>query len=386
MISYGKQSIDKNDIKMVTKTLKNNFLTQGPNILKFEKKLEKYFSCKHACAVSSGTAALHLVSLSLDLKKTDIVLASPIGFLATTNSVIYAGANVDFVDIENKTFNLDPNKLEDKIIKLKKKNKKIKAAYVTDYAGHPADWKSLNFLSKKYTFFLINDNCHSLGAKYNKSKDYALKYADVVTLSFHPVKIITTGEGGAVLTNNQHIYNKINVFRNHGIFRNKKKQNNKGLWFYEMKNLGFNYRLTDFQCSLGISQIKKIDKFVKRRQEIAKRYDNHFRINKNLTLPIVEKNVSHAYHLYPLQINFKRCKISKINFFKEFYKKGIKLQVHYIPIHLQPYYKKKFKFKKGDFPLSEKFYEKEVSLPVYYDLKNNQIDKISRMVNFYTIK
>tara|TARA_B100000029_G_C17585368_1_gene961014 strand:+ start:1453 stop:2598 length:1146 start_codon:yes stop_codon:yes gene_type:complete len=378
MISYGKQFIDKEDIKSVNKTLKSNFLTQGPLIKKFENSLKNYTSCKYVSAVSSGTAALHLASLSLGLRKKDLVITSPNTFLATANCICYSGAKVDFSDIDKVTFNLDPNKLEEKI---RKKNKRLKAVIVTDYAGHPADWKSLSFLAKKYNFLLVNDNCHALGASYFEEKEYVLKYADIATLSFHPVKCITTGEGGAVLTNIKKIYDKTNLLRNHGIDRNKKLLNKKGNWYYEINELGFNYRITDVQCALGLSQLKKINKFLKKRRDIARKYNDFFKDNDNLIIPFESKNVKHAYHLYPLQINFDKIKISKIELFRKFLDKNIKLQVHYIPIHLQPYYKKKFGFKKGDFPVAEKFYEREVSLPIYYSLKKREQLKIVKLIN-----
>ena len=381
MISYGKQHIDTKDIKAVTNALKSDFITQGPLIEKFEQSLKRYFSCKYASVVSSGTAALHLVALALNFNKKDLIITSPNTFLATANCAIYSGSKIDFVDIDKYTFNLDPNLLEEKIKKLKNK---VKATIVTDYAGHPADWKALSFLSKKYNFFLINDNCHSIGSEYFNSKSYALKYADIATLSFHPVKTITSGEGGAVLTNDKNICRKINLLRNHGMERNNKLLKKRGMWFYEMNNLGYNYRLTDIQCALGISQLKKINKFIKKRREIAKKYNSKFRNNKNLIIPNEKKNIKHSYHLYSLQINFTKIKIKKIELFKKFLEKKIKLQVHYIPLHLQPYYKKNYGFKKGDFPVAEDFYKKQVSLPIFYSLKNKLINKIAKIINLYT--
>ena len=237
-----------------------------------------------------------------------------------------------------------------------------------------------------YDVQLINDNCHAIGAKYYKKKCYAAKYADIVTHSYHAVKNITTGEGGAVLTNNKNIFNKINKLRSHGVLRDPKLMTyNEGPWYYEMHDLGYNYRITDIQCALGISQLKKINKFIKKKKEIAKIYDAEFSGNKIFTIPKVKKNCSHAYHLYPLLINFKKT-LKKKFFFKKLYNQNIRLQVHYIPIHLQPYYRKKYGFKKGDFPVSESFYKKEVSLPIYYSLKKKEALRIAKNIKSFCEK
>ncbi len=369
MINYGKQSIDQSDIKAVTNVLKNNLITQGQEVGKFERLLSKKFGSKHCVALSSGTAALHLLGLALGWKKNDIIITTPISFLATSNCILYSGATPEFVDINNKNFNIDPDLLLKKIIDLKKKRKKIAAIICTDFAGHPCDWKNIKKISKKFNINLINDNCHAFGSSIDNNKRYAIKYANFVTLSFHAVKHITTGEGGAILSNDKKIINSIKILKTHGV----EKKNILRPWFYEMKKLGFNYRITDFQCALGINQLKKLDQFVIRRKEIAKIYNKAFSNIPGVKVPSVSPNFGHAYHIYPLRINFKKFKIVKENFFKKLKKLGINLQVHYIPIHLQPYYKKKFKYKYGDYPVAENFYNQEVSIPIYYGLKNQQI-------------
>ena len=383
MISYGKQYIDNNDIKAVVKVLKNNLITQGPTVEKFEKSLSKTFGSKYGCALSSGTAALHLLGLALGWKKGDIVLTTPISFLATSNSILYTGAKPEFIDIDKDDYNINVNLLLEKILKFKKEKKKIVAIICTDFAGHPCDWKNLKKIASKFNLTLINDCCHAFGASIDNNKKYAIKYADYVTLSFHAVKHITTGEGGAVLANNKKIVDEINLLKTHGVYR---KKNQKQIWKYEMIKLGFNYRITDFQCALGISQLKKLKKFLNKRRKIAKIYDINFRQIPNILTPKINRNVGHAYHLYPLKIDFRKFKISKENFFKRLRKKNINLQVHYIPIYKQPFYRKLFNFKKNQFPVAERFYEEEVSLPIYFGLKlSSQLKVISEIKSILRI-
>lgn len=385
MISYGKQSIDQDDIDQIIKVLKSDNLTQGPAVNKFEDSLGRYFNARYACAVSSGTAALHLVSKALEWGHKDLVITTPLSFLATANCIEYSGAKTVFADIEQSTGNIDPNAIEHKLKKLNKFKKKVKAIIAVDYAGHPCDWKSIKYLSEKYYVKLINDNCHAIGAAYLGKKSYASSYADIVTQSYHPVKNITTAEGGSVLTNEKKIYDKVKLLRSHGIVRKNEKNNNWSPWYYEMQQLGFNYRITDLQCALGYSQLKKLNKFIKIRRKIAQRYNQAFHGLENVFIPFEKNEATHAYHLYPLQIDFKKYKISKESFFELLLKKKINLQVHYIPIHLQPYFKKKYKFKNGDFPNSESFYKKEVSLPIYPGLgfkdQNTVIRSLLKILN-----
>ena len=381
MLNYGNQFIDSNDIRAVVKILKRNLLTQGPEIEKFQNTLKSFFKSKFCKAVSNGTAALHLAGLALRWKKDDVVLTIPTTFIATANCILYNKATPKFVDIDKSSYTIDVNKLESKIKYINNKSRKVVAVIATDYAGNPCDWEALKFISKKYNVKLINDNCHAMGAKLNNDHGYAVKYADIVTQSYHPVKHITTGEGGAILTNNKIIDEKVTILRSHGIVRDPKKMNIKqGPWYYEMHDLGFNYRITDFQCALGLSQLKKLKKFIKKRREVAKIYDSEFADNKFFVIPRVRDNCEHAYHLYPLQINFEKLRISKKELINKMRKKNINLQVHYIPIHLQPFYKRKFGFKKGDFPVAEKFYENEVSLPIFFSLKQKQVYKVIKSI------
>jgi len=377
MISYGKQSIHQSDIDAVIKVLKGNWLTQGPAVETFEDDLQKYFGAKHVCAVSNGTAALHLAALTLGWQPNDIVITSPLTFLATANCIVYARATPDFVDIDPISYTIDPNKVEKKVKHYRSVGKNVKAILGIDFAGHPCDWKALREIANKYDLQLVNDNCHALGATYLNDKQYAVKYADLVIQSYHPVKHLTTGEGGAILTNNSDLDEKVRRLRTHGITKDPNlMEGNDGPWYYEMHEVGFNYRITDFQCALGSSQLKKLDNFVEKRREIAKQYNNIFSNIEFIKTPKVQNTVEHSYHLYPLQIDFKKLPLTKVEFFEKMKNTGIHLQVHYIPIHMQPFYRKNFGFNFGDFPIAENFYQNEVSLPIYPDLNIDNINKV----------
>ena len=370
IINYGSHYISNSDIKSVTRVLKSSNLTQGQMVNDFEQSLCNYFGSRYAISLSNGTAALHLGIKSLNLKNKDVIITSPITFIATASSILMNGLVPELADINPETYTLDPNMVEDKI----KKNRKIRAIIGVDYAGHPCDWKSLSYLKKKYGVYLINDNCHALGSGYLGKKNYASKYADVVTQSFHAVKNFTTGEGGAVLTNDPKINNFIKEYRSHGIIKEPVSKNYR-MWFYKVAKFGYNYRLSDFQCALGISQLKQLDIFVKKRRLIAEKYNLYLsKYSEYLKIPEVnKKKCYHSYHLYPLLINFKKLKIKKNIFFLKMLKKGYRLQVHYIPLYKQPFLKKFCNFyNKEMFLNSEKFYYQEVSLPIFYNYKKLQ--------------
>jgi len=372
MISYGKQYIDKKDIDNVVKTLRGNFLTQGPNVEKFEKKLCQVLKSKKALCVSSGSAALHIAGKCLGWKRGDKIVSSPITFIAGTAAALHCNASPEFVDIDKDTFNIDNEKLETKL----KKDKKIKAVIITDFAGQPANWEDLFYLKKKYKVKLINDNCHSIGSKYMNNIGYAAKYADLSCLSFHPVKHITTGEGGAIITNNIRIYEKCKLLRSNGMV----KKNNIFPGYSEMQDLGFNYRMSDIHASLGLSQLKKLDKFISFRKKIAKKYDNFFDEIQEIKTPYLASNRSHSYHLYVLQINFEKIKKTKKALFDIFKKNKIQLQVHYVPLFLQPYIKKKYKLKKVDFINTLEYYKKSFSIPIYYNLNDKTIHNVYKIL------
>lgn len=378
---YGKQTIEQSDINAVVNVLPSPFITQGPKSVEFENELKKFFGAKYASVVANGTASLHLIALALQWKKGDIIITSPITFLSSANCAIFVGATVDFVDINPKTYTIDTTKLEDKLKYYSSINKKVKAVVAVDFAGYPSDWKTLASLKNKYGFQLVNDFCHALGAEYFDDIQYAVKYADAVNFSFHPVKHITTGEGGAVLTNNELIDKRVKLLRTHGMTKDENElEKNDGPWYYEMHEVGFNYRITDFQCALGINQLKRLKKFIASRRKVAEYYDSFFKNDDRVVTPFVSKNVKHAYHLYPLQIKFDKLKIDKKEFYFRLKENGVVFQVHYIPVHLQPFYRKKFGFKAGDFPVAEKFYEREISIPIYPTLTKKDLKFITNAI------
>ncbi len=387
MISYGKQNIGDEEINAVVEVLKSDWLTQGPTVEKFELNLTEYFGSKYCTAVSNGTAALHLTGIALGWGKGDIILTTPNTFLATANSIIYSGATPYFIDIDEYSYNIDIKKIEVAIKKLNNHYKSVKAIIAVDYAGHPCDWESLRNIADKYNLQLINDNCHAVGAAIRNNKQYAIKYADVVTQSYHPVKNITTGEGGAILTNCDIIHRKVQSLRTHVMVKDKTLiRNDEGRWYYEMQSLGFNYRITDLQCAIGIQQLLKLDEFIKEKQKIANYYNQMFSGKNLLSTPKVNENVFHAYHLYPLIIDFDNAKVNKKYLYDKMNACGIGLQVHYIPIHLQPYYMQKFGYKIGDFPIAENFYKNEVSMPIYPHLtKKDQKFVIEKLFNYLEI-
>ena len=372
IISYGKQSIDAKDIRQVVKSLKNDFLTQGPLVKQFEEELAKNFKCKFSTVLSNGSAALHLVGKILNWKAGDIIAVPPITFISSVNSIEHCGARPLFIDINLDDYCMDPVKLENALIRDKKK--KIKAAIITDYGGQPAQWEKFYKLKKKYKIALINDNCHAMGSSIKLDRGYATKYADFATLSFHPVKAITTGEGGAILTNNKRMSEKATLLRQHGIIRNKKRY-----WDYKVISLGYNYRLPDLNCALGLSQLKKLNKFVNRRKKISDIYNKFFTDESKFRIPKKIKNTINSYHLYPILLNLKNIKKTKEKIIKEFLKNKIKIQVHYIPINTQPFYKTKYGFNKNNYRNSGFFFKNCISLPIYYDLNNRQINYIKKV-------
>ena len=363
-IPYGKQNIDKDDIEAVIEILNSDYLTTGPKVKEFENKICEFTDAKYAVAVANGTAALHLASIVL-LNKNDKVLTTPNSFLATSNSILYVDAKPIFVDIQEDG-NIDLDLCEEEL----KKDSSIKAIYVVHFSGNPVNQTKLKYLKDTYNIKILEDCAHSIGAIDDNIKAGSCINSDCSILSFHPVKHLTTGEGGAITTNSKEIYEKLLELRMHGMNRtsfkdesmSKDVKGNINPWYYEMHSLGYNYRITDFQCALGLSQFKKLDSFIQRRKEIAKNYDKAFLNSKIKPLYIFDDKSS--YHLYVVKFDFSSISMSKAELFNQMREKNIGLQLHYIPINKQPYYVS-LGYGKENTPVMEKYYEECFSLPMY---------------------
>ncbi len=372
---YNKQKIYKEDIDAVKKVLSSKYITQGPIVKKLEEKISKYVNSKYACLTNSATSALHVACLALSLKPGDELWTAPNSFVASSNCALYCGAKVDFVDINENHFNIDIKKLEQK---LKKKTPKI--LVTVHLGGQPPEQEAIWKLAKKYKFYVIEDASHALGASRNKVNVGSCKWSDITVFSFHPVKMITTGEGGAATTNSKKFYKKMELLKNHGITRNQKELKNKklGFWYYEQQFLGFNYRMSEIAAALGLSQIKKLNKFVKIRNLLAKKYKNLIK-----DLPVkhqeIDLNNKSSYHLFIILLDLKKIKKNYNNIFNLLRKRGVLVNMHYRPIHLHPFYKNKG-FKIGDFPIAEHYGKCALSLPLYIDLKFEDQKKIIKIL------
>ena len=380
-IPYSKQKITKEDIKAVVDVLKSEYLTTGPMIKKFEQDVCKFVNSKYSVSTNSATSALHIACKAIGLKPGDYLWTSPNSFVASSNCALYCGAKVDFVDIELSNYNIDINLLEKKLILAKKKRCLPKIIIPVMYAGHPHNLKELYKLSKKFNFKIIEDASHALGAEYFGKPIGNCMYSDICVFRFHPVKIITTGEGGIATTNNKNYCDKMNLFKSHGITRDKKNFIflNREITYYEQHELGFNYRLTDIQSALGISQLKKIKKFLTARLKIKNFYDKELK-KFPFILPKQNKNVKSTWHLYPVLINTDLTNKKKYQLLNFMRKNKIYVNSHYIPIHLQPYYKN-LGFKKKDFINSVNFYENEISLPIFPGLKKSELKYIIQIID-----
>ena len=372
-IPYGKQWIDDDDINEVVNILKSDWITTGPKILEFERKICEYIGCNYAVAVNSGTSALDIAVQCLELPKGSEVITTPLTFVADSNAIIYNNLVPVFADIKSDTFNIDPDDIRKKI------TDKTKAILYVDYAGQPCEIKEIKEIAEEYDLFLIEDACHALGAEYHGKK--VGNFADVTVFSFHPVKHITTGEGGMVVTNDEDLYRKMCMLRNHGIDKSTMERfGEKASYIYDMKLLGRNYRMTDFQAALGISQLKKLESFIKRRQEIAKIYNEEFETITEITTPFVKPHVRHVWHIYtPLLCE----KIKRDEFFNFLRKEGIGVNVHYIPIYKHSFYKKNFPTNEKNFPVTEDVFKRIITLPIFPKMTDEKVEYIiTKIKNF----
>ena len=377
MIPYGRQHITQNDVDSVVKVLQSDFLTQGPMVPRFEEAVSVFVNAKYAVAMNSATSALHAACVAIELSAEDWLWTSPNTFVASANCGLYCGAKIDFVDIDLDTNNISIDAL----------TKKLEQAYVlgclpkvlvaVHFAGQSCKMREIYALSKKYGFKVIEDASHAIGGKYLGNYIGECKYSDITVFSFHPVKIITTGEGGMAVTNNEELAHRMRLLRGHGITRDKKymKKENPEYWYYEQISLGYNYRMTDISAALGLSQLKRVDEYVLKRNELAQKYKLLLKASNGISSQVIDADCYSSYHLFVVQLHSEKKNIRN-NVLNFLISKGIGAGVHYIPVHLQPYYVN-LGFKKGSFVNAEKYYEKAITLPLYPDLSIEQLSYIS---------
>lgn len=372
MIPYGRQDITQADIDAVIAVLKSDQLTQGPTIPRFEQCVTDYTGAKHALAVSNATAALHIACLAIDLGPGDWLWTTPNTFVASANCALYCGAKVDFVDIDPRTYNLCPQKLEAKLVQAQKVNRLPKVVVPVHLTGQPCDMATIHALGQKYGFKIIEDASHAIGGQYKHEPIGNGRYSDITVFSFHPVKIVTTGEGGMVLTNDDELATRLGLLRSHGITRNPAlmTQPMDGPWYYQQVALGFNYRMTDIQAALGASQMTRLEGYVKRRHQIAHRY-NELLEDLPLTLPWQHPDSHSAYHLYVVRLQLECIQPSHRQVFEALRAQDIMVNLHYIPVHTQPYYQN-MGFKPGDFPEAEQYYREAISIPMHVNLTDEE--------------
>lgn len=378
-LPYGRQYIDDDDIAAVVEVLKSDYLTTGPYIKKFEEAIAEYVGAKYAVSFSNGTAALHGACFAAGIEQGDEVITTPMTFAASANCVLYQGGKVVFADIDSKTYNIDPTEIEQKI------TDKTKAIIPVDFTGQPVELDKILNIANKYKLVVIEDAAHALGATYNGKKVGSI--SDMTMFSFHPVKHITTGEGGIIVTNNKEFYDKLLQFRSHGITRNVEKLNEyHGPWYYEMQLLGYNYRMTDIQSALGISQLRKIDMFINRRKEIAKKYNEAFKNIDQVIIPYQGKHRESSWHLYILRLKLSELTVDRKQIFEELQNQNIGVNVHYIPVHLHPYYQQ-LGYGKGDFPKAEKLYQEIITLPLFPAMSDQDVEDViiavTDLINLY---
>lgn len=370
-IPYGRQSINEQDIEAVVNVLKSDYLTTGPKIAEFERKVADYTGAKYAVAIANGTAALHAACYAARIGEGDEVITTPITFAASSNCVLYCGGTPVFADINPETYNISPEDIERKI------TPKTKAIIAVHFTGQPCEMEQIHAIAHKYNLTVIEDGAHALGAEYQGKRVGTL--SDMTTFSFHPVKHITTGEGGMILTNNPELYQRLKLFRIHGITREEELlTKNDGPWYYEQLDLGYNYRITDIQCALGVSQMDRLPEFLEKRKQIAKRYNEAFAANEQIQLPYQKEGCDNAWHLYVIRIkNGKRKEV-----FEKLRAAGIGVNVHYIPVYQHPYYRT-HGYAEVTCPNAEEYYKECISLPMYPDLKEEEQEYVIKKVLEY---
>lgn len=375
-IPYGKQNINQADVDAVVDVLKSDFLTQGPQVPAFEKSVAQLVGAQYALAVNSATSALHIACLALGLGKGDVLWTSPITFVASSNCALYCGADVDFVDVDSQTYNMSIAALKLKLEQAKKENKLPKIVVPVHLCGQPCDMAKIYALSQEYGFKIIEDASHAIGGKYQGTYVGAGQYSDITIFSFHPVKIVTTAEGGMALTNDAQLAQKMDLLRSHGVTRNQDLMSKEpeGPWYYQQVDLGFNYRMTELQAALGVSQMHRLEQFVAKRHDIAKVY-NKILQDLPVVLPYQLPETYSGLHLYVIRLKLDEISKTRKEVFELLREKGIGVNVHYIPVHTQPYYEN-IGFKQGNFPEAESYYASAISLPMYPDLTQPQIDYI----------
>lgn len=380
VLDYGKQWINDEDIREVVQVLESDFITQGPRIETFERSLSDYVGSKYAVAVSSGTAALHLAVKALNITGCKEGITSPNTFVASANCFIYNGLEPNFADIDEKTYCLSPVEIEKRI------GAKTKVLVPVHFGGQPAEMDRICEIAARNDIYIIEDASHALGSSYeNGCRVGCCRFSHMTIFSFHPIKTITTGEGGAVTTNNKDIYEKLSMLRNHGITKVHSQFTNRnsdlmGSWYYEMQELGYNYRMSDIQAALGSSQLRRCDILVKRRREIADLYRKAFEDIEWITVSYERPGTFSACHLFVIKIDFEKIGKTRQEVVSQLKKDGINTQVHYIPVHLQPYYVKNFGFKPGDFPKAEQYYQQCLSIPLYPKMRDEEADRVIRSV------
>ena len=368
LLPYGRQSIGEDDIQAVVDVLRSDWLTTGPKVAEFEESFAARVGAKHAVSFSSGTAALHGAAFAAGLKPGDEAITTPMTFAATANCVLYQGATPVFADVSTDTLNLDPEQVAARI------TARTRAVLPVDYAGHPAEMDAILELAARHGLIVIEDASHALGAEYRQRRTGGI--AHMTVFSFHPVKHLATGEGGMVTTDRADCAEALRRFRNHGISSEARQRQTAGQWHYEMVLLGFNYRLTDMACALGLSQLKKLKANLMRRREIAERYSTVFAGLAGVTLPAVRADVSPAWHLYPIRLNLEKLTADRAQVFRALRAENIGVNVHYIPVHRHPYYRDRFGYRGGEYPIAEDAYERLISLPMFHGMSDQDVEDV----------